>query len=325
VTISIAELTEKFGPALDVPGVGMCLAISDSEFNPDWVALLSDQGFTVLFETWDNHPMTVVPLHVSGNVVVKDVESNKNKWNMHDPEVMWKPAEEAFLAELWNQQPKLTTGVIAEKYAEKFPKRKASAVGPRITVLQKKGVIASRWKLKPKASKEAERSPETPKVTVGASAVYGRFVEPEPKGGIVSKPTLALIGENNSETVIPLSELNKDGALKETLIKITVEPADPVKSQDDVIEEIAKNIEKYVDRRQEPLEKKLQVLSEAYDSQSKAYVELKTELEKLKTFVLDSVYVPLSMNIDAIKELKPQLVKHKHAVSGEMMLPPGGF
>jgi hypothetical protein len=298
------ELAAKFGPLLDVPEFGMCLAISGELFDPDWEALLCDQGFTVLFETWDNHPMTVVPLKVLGNVEVKDVESTKNKMNLHDPEVMWKPAEDAFLTELWNRQPKLTTGVIAQKFNVKFPKRKASAVGLRITVLQKKGVIVSRWKLKPKgaATKEAERSPETP------------------KGGIVSAPTLALIGENTSEHVIPLSLLGKDGALKETPIKI--EPANPVKSQDEVIEEIANSIEKYVDRRQELLEKKLQVLSEAYDSLSTSYIELKTELEKLKTFVLDSVYVPLSMNIDAIKELKPQFAKHKHDVfSGEAMLP----
>ena len=67
MTVSIESLTERFGPALDVPKLGKCLAIPGSEFDPDWEVLLGDQGFEVIFETWDNHPMTVVPLKIHGN------------------------------------------------------------------------------------------------------------------------------------------------------------------------------------------------------------------------------------------------------------------
>lgn len=71
MTVSIESLTERFGPALDVPKLGKCLAIPGSEFDPDWEVLLGDQGFEVIFETWDNHPMTVVPLKIHGNEVKK--------------------------------------------------------------------------------------------------------------------------------------------------------------------------------------------------------------------------------------------------------------
>ena len=63
-------------------------------------------------------------------------------------------------------------------------------------------------------------------------------------------------------------------------------------------------------------------LSEACGALSDSIVDLKSELKKLNDFVLSFVYVPLSENTEAIKELKPALVKHKHAAgSGEAMLP----
>ena len=54
-----------------MPVLGKCLAIPGSEFDPDWEAELDDQGLQVIFETWDNHPMTVVPLKIHGDEVKK--------------------------------------------------------------------------------------------------------------------------------------------------------------------------------------------------------------------------------------------------------------
>jgi hypothetical protein len=265
--VSVDELKQRFGPSKNVAPYGECIVIQGSEFDPDWEADLDDQGYRCFSIDLDAHPVVLVRLNKivskSGVVftppkipaVVPEVQSNdvevketekveKKGLDLKNPEVIWKPEEDAFLASLWIQVPRLTAGEIAEKFAEKFPKRRISAVASRIAVLQKKGVIASRWKIKPKGAKaanntsaiESEKSPETTAIEVGP--------------------------ENSS------------------------------------------------------VEKRLQILSEAYDSLSKAYVDLKTELGNLTDFVQANIAVKYKMGT-----LQRDFIKHKHAVSGEAMLP----
>jgi hypothetical protein len=57
-------------------------------------------------------------------------------------------------------------------------------------------------------------------------------------------------------------------------------------------------------------------LSEAYDALSKRYVELGTELGSLRDFVEANLSVKYKL-----ANLERNLIKHKHAVSGEAMLP----
>src|ERR1035437_5091184 len=138
-----AELTEKFGPALDVPGVGLCLAISGEFFDPDWEAELSDQGFTVLFETWDNHPMTVVPLKISGNVEVKDVEQVKEEKHL----VCWTADEIERFVRLWNENPQYKF-LMAH-----FPGRTETALIKKASELKKMGIIENSYIVKNKLIK----------------------------------------------------------------------------------------------------------------------------------------------------------------------------
>ena len=70
-----------------------------------------------------------------------------------------------------------------------------------------------------------------------------------------------------------------------------------------------------------PIEKRLRILSEAYESLSKGYIDLKTEFDKQHKFVIDSLYVPLQELKDSVENLNTNFPRHKHAVSGEAMLP----
>jgi hypothetical protein len=351
--VLIVELTEKFGPALDVPGIGKCLAVPGSEFDPDWEAELDDQGFTVLFETWDNHPMTVVPLKILGD---KEVQKMENKVEMEEKaRVYWSPEEDAFLVELWKSD--LTIDQISLSVAEKFPIRVGKAVksrldrlktagkiqcrkhsGNEVKKMEKKNQVAGRgsgcrqgpdwtqaqtdlltasweqlkalpkekraqllakmpefagrsansilqkaYKLqKPKASKEAERIPVEPEK---APAV----VEAEPKWN----------GEFGEKCNLPIDcvdcDINECPGRKSERLKSAI-----------VLVDLVKNY---------------QILSEAYDSLNKAFVELKTDFEKKSDNLMKWAIDEFAENLE-FEQFKQNLAKHKHAEkSGEAMLP----
>lgn len=78
-----------------------------------------------------------------------------------------------------------------------------------------------------------------------------------------------------------------------------------------------------VPRRNENIEQKLKILSDAYDTLSKSYVELRTNFEKEKKGVenlFEAVGRATSLSGE-IDDLNAKLAKHKHAVTGEVMLP----
>jgi hypothetical protein len=366
--VLIVELTEKFGPALDVPGIGKCLAVPGSEFDPDWEAELDDQGFTVLFETWDNHPMTVVPLKILGD---KEVQKMENKVEMEEKaRVYWSPEEDAFLVELWKSD--LTIDQISLSVAEKFPIRVGKAVksrldrlktagkiqcrkhsGNEVKKMEKKNQVAGRgsgcrqgpdwtqaqtdlltasWeqlKALPKekraqllakmpefagrsansilqkayklqTSKEAERSPKVPKVDVCSENAPGTLdkrsaveVEPEPKwnGEFGEKCNL-----EHDCIVCDITEC--PGRKSERLPK--VDEADAIVA----------------------LVAKTQVLSEVYESHSKAYVELRAVFEtysKRQTEILEGYSQVVTDLAVKCAKLQKQLVEHEHVESGKAM------
>ena len=162
MTVSIESLTERFGPALDVPKLGKCLAIPGSEFDPDWEVLLGDQGFEVIFETWDNHPMTVVPLKIHGDEgkkVEKTKVAIKGKSAQAGPD--WGENEVTLLLERWEamkELPKVHRAAMIAKMPE-FVGRSAN------------GILQKAYKLlKEKTSKEVKKSPES-EVSVAAVPV----------------------------------------------------------------------------------------------------------------------------------------------------------
>jgi hypothetical protein len=60
--VLIVELTEKFGPALEVAPWGSCLWILGTEFNPDWEAELGDLGYSCHNDILDDFPGIFVQL-----------------------------------------------------------------------------------------------------------------------------------------------------------------------------------------------------------------------------------------------------------------------
>ena len=269
--ISIPELWAKFGPALDVPSLGKCLAIPGSEFDPDWEAQLDDQGFTVFFETWDNHPMTVIPLEKEqDNVEIKKVK------NMVKAK-LWSKIEDDLLVTLWNQEPQLSVSEIASQFKQKFPTRSASGVTNRIQQLQQKEKrIKSRFICKkPEASKEAKRSLEKK--------------------------------DDCSENISVLEE-------------IPVESLPKIDGTDILLD----------------LVKKYQMLSEGYQSLSKAYVDLRIQFENMQKAMMQ-----LGMKVETtdaecrkhvtnlvtlVDRTSDLLIKHKHAdKTGEATMSMGDF
>ncbi len=142
--VLIDELTEKFGPALEVAPWGSCIVVQGTEFDPDWEAELADLGFNCHFGSLDNHAVSFVQLK-------KSVASGKVVYVPPKPEdpvlaaagrVYWSPEENAYLMELWKSD--LTIDQISLSVAEKFPIRVGNAVKSRLDRLKIAGKIQSR-------------------------------------------------------------------------------------------------------------------------------------------------------------------------------------
>jgi len=133
-SISISELGKRF-LAREVAPHGPCVVVPGDEFDPDWEALLTDQGYACIMTDLDGAPVTLVVLtKASHGSEVKQVyspeakepsiEAKKRRLSWHDPGFFWSEKEDRLLVELWNREPKLGKTEIA-KY---FPKRTVSAV-----------------------------------------------------------------------------------------------------------------------------------------------------------------------------------------------------
>ncbi len=286
--ISIEALLERFGPALEVQGYGKCLVILGSEFDPDWEAELDDQGFTVLFETWNNHPMTVVPLKVLVNEV-KNVDKAK----------LWSNVEDDLLVSLWNAVPQLSVSEIASKFRARFPSRSESGVANRIQHLQQK----NKW-IKPRfiihknseASKEAKKSPETsPLETEKAPAA----AEPKPK----------LNGEFAEKCNLPIDCVDCDitecpGRKSERLQKPDLELA---------LGNLTIETKRQIDQ-----------LTEICNLQREAISEFREDFEayaKMQSEIIEAHREDLKVLTAKCARLQKEVAGHKHAVTGEAMLP----
>jgi hypothetical protein len=356
------ELTLRFGPSKVVAPWGDCLVVQGTEFDPDWEAELADLGYRCHFGSLDNHAVTFVQLKklvAPGKTVYVPPVTPKPA----DPDVgriFWSAQEDAYLIELWKSG--LPVEQISLSFAEKFPVRVGNAVKSRLDRLKIAGKIQSRkhsgnmvkevekvdskvevrgcqsgpdwsasetallldyWEdlkalpkakraieiarmeefagrsadalyqkvyklLKAKASKEAKSSPETSKVDV--------CIENAP--GTLDKRS---VNPDSNERII--DEANSGDVWKSTgLQKSKVDGAD-------VLVDLVKNY---------------QILSEAYDSQSKAFVELKEDFEayaKLQSEISEAHREELNALTAKYAKLQKEVSRHKHAVSGEAMIP----
>jgi hypothetical protein len=100
--------------------------------------------------------------------------------------------------------------------------------------------------------------------------------------------------------------------------------AEPATVDEKQIEEIASNIEKYVDNCLQEVNQKYRILSEAYDSLNKNYVEFKEDFEaysKMASEITEAHREELNNLTKKTGVFERELAKHKHAFSGEAVLP----
>ena len=146
MTISIAALTERFGPALEVAPWGSCLVVQGTEFDPDWEAELGDLGYRCHFGTLDQHAVTFVQLK-KAVVPGKTVYVPSKPTEFAPARVYWSSEEDAYLVELWKSN--LTIIDINLRVAAKFPCRVGVAAKQRLDRLKKAGKIQPRQKQVP--------------------------------------------------------------------------------------------------------------------------------------------------------------------------------
>jgi hypothetical protein len=355
--ISIDELKQRFGPSLSVAPYGECIVIQGDKFNPDWEADLGDLGFACHNGDLDGHVVTfvqlkkavapgkvvyvppkkpaVIPEVHSNDVKVKETEKVENEENKR---VNWQPEEDALLISLWNQGSSIPD--IALKVEEKYPIQKGNSANMRLKRLRIVGQIQPRNKHVREKVAEVEKVEEVEKVAEKSNRGNPRpkmpwlkdaeFWSPEEDALIVELwkkgLTLAEIGvEMNKKypkrvgkaAVARVYQLQKKGSIEKRhkpKLKAAKAP-ESIKSSES--EKTPETTAIEVGPENSSVEKRLQILSEAYDSLSKAYVDLKTELGNLTDFVQANIAVKYKMGT-----LQRDFIKHKHAVSGEAMLPP---
>lgn len=399
--VSVVELTEKFGPAVEVAPWGSCLVVQGTLFDPDWEVELADLGYRCHFGSLDNHAVTFVQLKCGRPTTFDPAPAAAARVN-------WRPEEDAFLIELWNQG--ATISEITQKVGAKFPSRVGNAVKMRLDRLKVAGTISNRYKndssnevkevekktvevkkkscqsgpdwgenevtlllerweaMKElpkehraamiarlpefvgrsangiyqkayklqKASKEAKKSPETSKVDDCSKSAPGtvnkcpatkvELVDADSNERILdesksvdawqkavkadSKPAAAEpewngeFGEkcNLEHDCIVCDIVECPGRKSEGLQKSKVDGAD-------VLVDLVKNY---------------QILSEGYQSLSKAFVELKEDFEayaRLQSDITETHREELNALVAKCAKLQNEVAEHKHVVSGEAMMP----
>ena len=169
--ISIQELTEKFGPSLNMPPWGECLVVPGTEFDPDWEVSLGDAGYRCHFTSLDSRAITAVQLKksvavgkmvyvperaaaqaISSNGEVKILEKIRGKGCLKGPE--WDDEQVSLLLILWEKHknlPKERRAVELAKLPE-FKGRSASSILQKAYMLSKM----------PKEQEEPKKVPEEP-------------------------------------------------------------------------------------------------------------------------------------------------------------------
>ena len=65
----IHVLLGLFGPSVDIPGLGQCIIIMETQFNRNWEKTLYNQGYSCHFENLDDYPAVFVPVKPSLEVI----------------------------------------------------------------------------------------------------------------------------------------------------------------------------------------------------------------------------------------------------------------
>jgi hypothetical protein len=298
-TVTIEQLTQDFGAPINVAPYGACLIIPGDKFDPDWEVLLGDQGYEV-------HNVKLEKQEVSLIKLKKTVPYGKTVYvppKVEDPLVDDLPPAAAVAEtkpepeDLEDIEKEETTHASVEpveperkNYHEWTEQEEALLLKEHDRLVSEGKGFGSQTEVGRIVTIEG-LSPAT------ITSKLKKLISKRPKtaqnsGRIQSRKKRS---EKIAETRSDIREIPK--------IKIASAPAElPAIDTKELWETVAK-------------------LQEVYDSLNRSYVELKSELEAQKKFSIEKICVQLNENTDDIKKLKYGLPKHKHAVSGEAMVP----
>jgi hypothetical protein len=240
--------------------------------------------------------------NVSGNEVkemMKKETENKPKFgNGCQAGPDWSEKEVALLLERWD---------VLEEVSKK-DKAAALAKLPEFNGRSPQSIYQKYFKLQPKTSKEAKSIPETSKVDDCSKNAQGTLDAcPENTPGILDKQLISAPVEpadpDANERII--DERKSEDAWSKT---VEVTPKIKIEDADVLLDLVAKT----------------QLFSEVYDSLSTAYVKLRMDFEdyaKLQSEIVEVHRRELTILTAKYAVLQKEISRHKHAVSGEAMLP----
>jgi len=344
--ITFEELSQRF-PVKDVAPYGACVVVPGAEFDPDWEVALGDQGCHVRFTDLDGRPVTLVQRKdarsneskgeklvyapqksVGDEKSMESMESKENKeskkQNRGNPRPVmpwlkdtdfWSPEEDDFIIELWNRG--LALAEISVEVNKKYPKRLGNSVVARIYQLQRKGKIEKRHKpiIKKVITEKTPpqwRNPERRWKPEEDELLKKLWNEGLRKSEIVSAFAVDFPKRTEIAVIIRLKRLRERGKLSR-------------------VQPLAKNSEKEKATKGTKSENDAPIAPDLELALANLTLETKRQIDDLKQATIevrkrtDELYENLNATFQGLDKrvtaLEKALSSHKHAVSGEAMLP----
>ena len=289
--ISIDELQRRFGPAVNVAPYGECLVIHGVDFNPDWEAELGDLGYKCFLTNINERPVTLVKLK-------KAVPDGKA--------VYVPPTARAAASKILDIEAPNTKQTASHKSNAKAD-----------------DFIVELWK-----------------ANLTYEQIYKSVKEKLPEEHISVDYRILLL--KNAGRIQSRHKINRGSTIKAandppaTAAAPAVDAVNNEKSIEAPAEppleeppEEAGPIEQTPDENVgisdlSDIVKKVQIISEAYESLSKAHVELEEDFEayaKMQREISEAHREDLKILTEKYQQLQKKLANHKHAVSGEAAIP----
>jgi hypothetical protein len=315
MAISITDLEDKFQTVTVAP-YGECLVIPGVEFNPDWEAELGDQGYRCHFTDYEGKAVTLVPLKrtVPKNKVVyvppktgsvhnvdavhtdqpkQELTETKQKYALKGE--VWTETDEARLLKRLSEVQAPTVMAKLRMIQPEFPGRSLNGLMQKLKKLQNKEKRTAKDRRHSNHGGYHRADKWQPPEDDFLIEVWNRQ-PPLTTAKVAAEFHIKFPDRSVSAVSNRITDLQNEGKIQRRNEK--------TQTQNDTF-----------------LNKELKTLRQGVDALNKQYTELKAELENQKKFDIDHIYVPLNMMTDDVEELKKSLSKHKHAVSGDAMIP----
>lgn len=334
LTISIDELKTRFGPPINVAPYGECIIVPGIEFDPDWEAELADQGYKCFLSEISGRPITLVKLNRAvpeGKVVYvpptqkvnpapaatpQSTTPEKKKYALKGP--TWTPEDEAELLITYDHlvsEGKKRGAVKTLIELPRFKERSISSLEQKIKRLLKKRKRTNA--LKPEKSVLA--GPGSPNAEADDFIVELWKAKQTYDG--ISKSVKEKFPGKLICVDYRITLLKKAGRIQ---ARHKINQETPKKSVN-ATKPTTKAQLQDIEDPQEAAPKNAEKLSEAYDSLSTAYVELKEDFDtyaKMQSEISEAQRENLKVLTEKLQLLQKKLALHKHdPFSGQSTIP----